>query len=710
VSSENTNPFVAVHTILDDMILSVVSKNHITDRTKNLDESLISTVEETDILLSIKKKFLLGHFFAEQQQFQQAMSLFKESSLLQEELSFEELTIPTYTALFFCSQQTNSNAECFEYASLSENTDSLPNALRITVLEAKSSLYTFAGYSKESIATIDQILSLVTDNNLVFSLRILQSYEQLKLGLYTLIKESNLHQLQTLHQQIVFSKEVSIQYLELLLQLKEYNAVAEISNSLKEMLEAKGNHFSEFLYYSLVASSSIAKDSISDDQRKKVVSICLQEQNSLYAIKSILLFLTNDQLRSDDALSLLETAVGVFNESIPIELQIEVFEKLVEVCEVKQEWNKGLRYFEMYHNCLQELANKKNQRNFEQIQLKQTIESFHQQSKKYPSQSISTSIIQRHHQLRQEQIVEFDRFVKAISAVAVKNIQTPLDHLLTIPSSNYSKILGECIIDVSKSMIINIETIIELHTLEDGTYNGISETMSLQKIIALLSSQFQNFANLYECTLEIYVEDSIQWYGDIHLLSKVLYHITHNACKFSLKHSTIVLSVSLTSTNLVINITDSGVGVATEHLGLVFLKYFQYDPLSLQTHSAGLGLTYCKNAIEYVHGTIQLTSKKDIGTQVTISLPFSSSVEIASPNTPTTVIAPLSTDLTTADKELLQKNSIDTTAQTLTIAELIERLDTLQGSNQFDNWKRQLYISILTSHKDTANKLFEQIS
>ena len=692
------------------MIQSVVSKSIITDSTKNLDESLISAVEETDILVSLKKKFLLGHYHAEQQQFQQAISLFKESSLLQEELSFEDLKIPTFTALFFCTRHTHSKVDCFEYATLLENTDSISSELRVKVLEAKASLYKFAGYSKESIATIDVILPLVTDKNLVFSFRILQSYEQLNLGLYTLIKESNLHQLQTLHQQIIFSKEVSIQYLELLLQLKEYSSVAKISNALIDTLKANGKHFSEFLYYSLVASTSISKVSMSEDDRTSLVTICIHEDNSLYAIKSIVFFLANDHLRNDDALSLLETAVNMFNDSLPIELQIEVLEKLVEVCEVTKEWKKGLRYFEMYHNCLQILANKKNQRNIEQIQLKQTIESFHQQSTKYPSQSISTSIIHRHHQFRQDQILEFDRFVKAISVVVLKNIQTPLGHLLTIPTTNYSKILGESIIDVSKSMIINIETIIELHTLEDGTYNGIFETMSLQKILALLSSQFQNFANLYECTIEIYVEDSIQWYGDIHLLSKVLYHITHNACKFSLKHSTIVLSVSLTSTNLVINITDSGVGVAPEHLGLVFLKYFQYDPLTLQTHSAGLGLTYCKNAIEYVRGTILLTSKKDVGTQVTISLPFSSVIEIPSPKTPKTVIAPLPTEMTTEEVELLQKNSIDSTAQSLKISELIERLDSLQGSNQFDNWKRQLYMSIFTSHKDTVHKLFEQIS
>ncbi len=69
----------------------------------------------------------------------------------------------------------------------------------------------------------------------------------------------------------------------------------------------------------------------------------------------------------------------------------------------------------------------------------------------------------------------------------------------------------------------------------------------------------------------------------------------------------------------VINIIDTGTGIDEENLPYLFDPFF-----STKSRGAGLGLALCKKIVVENHrGQIDIESKKNIGTTVTITLPFS---------------------------------------------------------------------------------------
>jgi len=69
----------------------------------------------------------------------------------------------------------------------------------------------------------------------------------------------------------------------------------------------------------------------------------------------------------------------------------------------------------------------------------------------------------------------------------------------------------------------------------------------------------------------------------------------------------------------VINIIDTGTGINEENLPYLFDPFF-----STKSRGAGLGLALCKKIVVENHrGQIDIESKKNIGTTVTITLPFS---------------------------------------------------------------------------------------
>ena len=69
-----------------------------------------------------------------------------------------------------------------------------------------------------------------------------------------------------------------------------------------------------------------------------------------------------------------------------------------------------------------------------------------------------------------------------------------------------------------------------------------------------------------------------------------------------------------------IEVTDTGVGMDPEAQAKIFEPYF-----STKTSGTGLGLTIAKRNIELNGGTIAVTSRRGVGTTVTMTLPFGKS-------------------------------------------------------------------------------------
>ena len=70
-----------------------------------------------------------------------------------------------------------------------------------------------------------------------------------------------------------------------------------------------------------------------------------------------------------------------------------------------------------------------------------------------------------------------------------------------------------------------------------------------------------------------------------------------------------------------IEISDTGVGIAKENLGKLFMEFGKLDEHSkINAQGTGLGLSICKRMIEQMGGTIEVDSNLGEGTTFSIYL------------------------------------------------------------------------------------------
>jgi two-component system phosphate regulon sensor histidine kinase PhoR len=125
-----------------------------------------------------------------------------------------------------------------------------------------------------------------------------------------------------------------------------------------------------------------------------------------------------------------------------------------------------------------------------------------------------------------------------------------------------------------------------------------------------------------KCLIKKGCEFPLVVYADKDKIRQVLTNLVDNAIKYSNDNGTIEASFyNVDGNNVLIEISDEGVGIAEEHISRVFERFYRTDlARSRKEGGSGLGLSICKHIIEAHGQTIHVRSKLDVGTTFGFSL------------------------------------------------------------------------------------------
>jgi ligand-binding sensor domain-containing protein/signal transduction histidine kinase/DNA-binding response OmpR family regulator len=171
----------------------------------------------------------------------------------------------------------------------------------------------------------------------------------------------------------------------------------------------------------------------------------------------------------------------------------------------------------------------------------------------------------------------------------------------------------------------------QLLNLETFRVKSITQKTSQPtgEIIEMLAEAFSDLAREKSIQLNIKKIEKINFDFTNDALEKIIANLLSNAIKYTPSKGVISINSYRSSCNqLIIEIEDSGIGIPSDKIELVFQRYHRIlDENSEQVTGAGIGLALVKNLVEAHGGEIQIESELGQGTKAMLSLPIINEVK-----------------------------------------------------------------------------------
>jgi two-component system phosphate regulon sensor histidine kinase PhoR len=178
------------------------------------------------------------------------------------------------------------------------------------------------------------------------------------------------------------------------------------------------------------------------------------------------------------------------------------------------------------------------------------------------------------------------------------------------------------ILEENEKLTLQVEQMLGMTALERGEIVLRTSRIDLHALIQASANRVSiQLENLHgQLTLELHAAN--HWImGDAVHMNHVLDNLIDNAIKYSPHKTLITIETLNLGKDLVIKISDHGIGIEKEYQKQVFDKFFRVPTGDVHNVKGfGIGLAYVKKLIELHKGSIELESEKGKGTTFTIRL------------------------------------------------------------------------------------------
>lgn len=169
-------------------------------------------------------------------------------------------------------------------------------------------------------------------------------------------------------------------------------------------------------------------------------------------------------------------------------------------------------------------------------------------------------------------------------------------------------------------LVTLIDDIIRLSQLDEGAAMP-TEPVNLLAVSQEAAENLHDAAATRSVTVSVTGQPAVIP-GVRRLIYEIVYNLCDNAIKYNRDGGRVDVTVAADADGSSITVADTGIGIAPEHQGRVFERFYRVDKShSKASGGTGLGLSIVKHAVQYHHGRIELESTPGTGTTIRVVFP-----------------------------------------------------------------------------------------
>ena len=184
----------------------------------------------------------------------------------------------------------------------------------------------------------------------------------------------------------------------------------------------------------------------------------------------------------------------------------------------------------------------------------------------------------------------------------------------------YAKLIN----DSGHHLLSVVNGILDMSKMEAGNFEITPEPFAPAEVIAgccdILRLKAQEAAVALDVRLPEHLPDIV---ADRRALSQILLNLVSNAVKFTNRGGRVIVAAVPESSNLILSVEDTGVGIGEDDLPRLGEAFFQARASYDRRHDGtGLGLSIVKGLVRLHGGKMEISSRLGEGTRVTVRLPL----------------------------------------------------------------------------------------
>ena len=237
-------------------------------------------------------------------------------------------------------------------------------------------------------------------------------------------------------------------------------------------------------------------------------------------------------------------------------------------------------------------------------------------------------------QINYRRLQQLEKMRDDLTHMIVHDLRTPLTSVIT--GLQTLEVLGEMnegqaeMLQLSlqggQTLLGMINDLLDIGKMEDGSMQLEYTTLSASGLAHRALEQVQLLARDKSLQLTAHLPENLPTFrGDEDKLRRTLVNLLGNAFKFTPRGGQVTLSIreNEAGDSLVFAVQDTGEGIPKEGFERIFEKFGQIeDRKEGRKMSTGLGLTFCRMAVEAHHGRIWVESELGVGSIFSFLIPL----------------------------------------------------------------------------------------